>query len=198
MYRSVVQKRGPVVFPEFRGDRFYMVPFTQRDGLPEYMSHWQTTVDDMLSGIEVSGVAYIMVQQKIVPAGMPQRRPGVHVDGYWVQSARRHGGGGRHVFNGGRDNDNRWRHVDFSRPEALLLASDRTGSRAFVGVWTGPVAAGGCLAEADLSKTETVALEGGHCYAGNVTMAHESTPFGGGPRTLVRISVPGWCPTRSQ
>lgn len=192
MYQSILEQRGPVPFPEFRGDRFYMVPFVPRDGLPCEMAHWQPTVDAMLRGIEVPGVAYIMVDQKTVAPGKAQRRPGVHIDGYWLQDTRSHGGG-RH--SGSWDQGNRWKHCSFDVPEALLLASDRVGSRAFVGNWSGPVGEGGCLADADLSATEAVPLQAGHCYAGNVTMAHESLPLqAGGQRTLVRINVPGWSP----
>ncbi len=131
MFQSILQQRGQVPFPEFRGDRAYMVPFTKRDGLPDRLHRWQPTVDAMLEGIDAPGVIYIMVDEKVVVPGQSHRRPGVHIDGYWRQmpgGEYRHSGG--HVGAAGMDWDHdqgRWSHVCFDHPEALVL----------VGCWVG-------------------------------------------------------------
>lgn len=97
-YQSKVQARGAVTFPEFTGERIYMLPFYQRDGLPTEHRRWQETVDAMLAGIETDLPVYLMVDQGVVLPGNAHRRPGVHVDGYWNPEIRSHGFGGGHGY----------------------------------------------------------------------------------------------------
>lgn len=94
MFNSIIRERNGVHFPAFNGEKHYMVPFLKRFGLPNDLSHWQETVDDMLDGIETDEPIYFMADQAFVKAGRPHRRPGVHVDGYWVPDLRGHSGGG--------------------------------------------------------------------------------------------------------
>lgn len=95
---SLVQEAGKVIFPEFRNERIYMLPFTVKHGLPQELSHWQKTVDAMLDGVDVDPQQdiYLMVDQKYVTQNEMHRRPGIHVDGYWIPSLNAHGGGGSH------------------------------------------------------------------------------------------------------
>ena len=83
MYQSIVQERGSIQFPEFTGERVYMLPFRQSEGLPPELARWQPSVDSMLSGISTDRDIFLMIDQSQVRAGSPQRRPGLHVDGYW-------------------------------------------------------------------------------------------------------------------
>lgn len=83
-YKSIVQPRGSVRdWPEFQGDRIYMLPFFKAQGLPSYAIRWQGVVSEMLDGIETDLPIYLMVDQSPVAAGKFHRRPGVHIDGYW-------------------------------------------------------------------------------------------------------------------
>ncbi len=90
--KSIVEERGVVAFPEFSADRIYMREFRKADGLPFDLARWQPTVDAMLDGVDVDGPIYLMVDQGIVRAGMTHRRPGLHIDGYWVPAKQAHHG----------------------------------------------------------------------------------------------------------
>lgn len=190
--KSIVQARSFVPFPEFIGERVYMREFHKQDGLPFDLARWQPTVDAMLHGVETSGPIYIMIDQGVVAAGAAHRRPGLHLDGYWCATTQAHRG--RHIT-GSWENDNRWKQCDFSAPEALILASDVSACRAFVGSWEGECAEGGDCTHIDTRTMVPVHLKAGIAYAGNVTMLHESLPMAAETRrSLVRLSVPGWSP----
>lgn len=194
---STLQERGAVHFPENTGERVYMREFTKTGGLPFDLRRWQPTVDAMLAGVDAVGPVFIMIDQGLVRAGTPQRRPGLHIDGYWVPSLQAHGGGGGgHVgCASGWDTGNRWKQCDFSAPEALILASDVSASRALVGDYTGEPGEGGDFSHLGTAGLCEIKLQAGRVYAGNVTMLHESLPVERDTlRTLVRLSVPGWTP----
>jgi hypothetical protein len=80
---SFAQGRSEVTFPEFTGERIYMLEFTQAAGLPDEAARWQPTVDQMLEGIVTDQPMFLMVDQSEVLTGNTQRRPGAHMDGYW-------------------------------------------------------------------------------------------------------------------
>lgn len=83
MIISNVQQRSSVSFPEFTGERVYMREFSLDQGLPADLRRWQPTVDSMLDGVKATGPVFIMIDQAVVVASNPHRRPGLHVDGYW-------------------------------------------------------------------------------------------------------------------
>lgn len=91
MYKSIVQRRGPVAFPEFTGERIYMHEFRKSSGLPPEYARWRETVEQMLTGIDTDGPIYLMVDQGMVAPGNTHRRPGVHIDGYWNPAMLAHG-----------------------------------------------------------------------------------------------------------
>lgn len=210
MFQSMMREVGPVSFPAFASERHYMVPFMQSEGLPPQLSHWQKTVDQMLDGIETDQPIYFMADQAFIEAGRPHRRPGVHVDGYWCPSMGRHGhlgchGGGhrgghlpapsRHRGYGGHilaHTPNGWEAVDFSFPEALLLASDVEASRAFVGEYKGYIGEGGDCSTINTEGLEAIPLKSNRAYCGTVATLHESLPVSvDTQRTLVRLNCPG-------
>lgn len=196
-YPSVVEQRGAVVFPQFTGERVYMREIRKNRPLPQDLSRWQATVDSMLDGVDTDGPVYLMIDQSMVKAGVTQRRPGLHIDGYWHPDTLCHGGGGRHcsVSSAWRTGGGRWGASTFKEKEALILASDVSASRAMKGTFTGQVGEGGDCSHIDVSTLEEVLLLAGKVYAGNVTMLHESLPVSvDTQRTLVRLSVPGWSP----
>ncbi len=88
---SYVESGTPIIFPEFRGERVYMLPFYKKTGLPSHLKHWQKTIDMMLDDVDTDDVVYLMIDQGIVKANEYHRRPGVHVDGYWIPSLQAHG-----------------------------------------------------------------------------------------------------------
>lgn len=188
MHSSVVEPRGVVAFPEYTGERVYMREFFQREGLPADLARWQPTVDAMLEGVDAPGPIYLMIDQAAVRAGKPHRRPGVHIDGYWMPEIQAH----KHI---GCRRTGGWTGADFGEAEGLLLASNVTASRAFVGVFSGEPGEGGDCRHIDLAGLRAVTLQAGRAYAGNVTMLHESVPVNEDClRTLVRLNVPGWSP----
>lgn len=98
---SFVEKANEVTFPEYKGERIYMLPVTLKDGLPQALNHWQPTVDALMDGIDIEKDSpfYLMIDQKFVPKGQMHRRAGIHVDGYWIPGIFAHGnpgGGGTH------------------------------------------------------------------------------------------------------
>lgn len=201
MIQSVIREAGVVQFPAFNSERHYMVPFFQRFGLPEPLRHWQRTVNDMLSSVDTDRPIYFMADQSKVVAGTPQRRPGVHVDGYWVPALKAHGGGRHRTIPSHRGSPGHrgshmaagWADVDFSEPEAIILASDVRACKAYVGEFGGIVGEGGDCSSQDLSGLSEVLLEPNRAYIGTVGTLHESLPV---PtdcfRTLVRLNVPGY------
>ena len=210
MLTSEVQRRGRVPFPAFEGERVYMRPFIKASGLPSDLSRWQPTVDAMLAGVETDLPIYLMVDQAFVRAGKEHRRPGLHVDMYWHPELLAHGGGGRHWHRPGRHQGHPVpSHHDFPeeqrepvkkpsdpKKEALLLASDVLGCRAWVGPFEGDRGKGGEYGLIDASRLAPLEMLPGLVYAGHtMTMLHESIPLvADAHRTVVRLNVPGWAP----
>ena len=191
---SRVVEIGKVEFPAFLGERVYMREFRLETGLPTDLKRWQNTVDQMLVGVDTDEPIYLMIDQGVVKANTSHRRPGAHIDGYWIAAKQRHGGGGGHA--GRWDNPSpQWNSCSFDKAEALILASDVSASRALIGQFEGVPGEGGDCSMLDLSQLAEVHLQAGIAYAGNVTMVHESLPVARDTvRTLVRLSVPGWEP----
>ena len=220
VYNSVMTEIGPVTeFPEFTGERVYMAPFRIKDGLPPELRRWQATVDQMLHGVTSDMPVYVMIDQGFVPAGISQRRGGIHIDGYWCGAT--HGSvPPRHyptpsptpqpkapVSTPEQEDKERskkptrkklgnmWDAMPFDFPEALIVASNVIGARGYIGEFTGPIHDGGNCIDADLSKVQPITLAPYTAYAGNVTWLHESIPVEQDCyRTMVRLNVPGWSP----
>lgn len=131
MFQSIIQTRGLVPFPDFQAERIYMAPFTKAVGLPKQYARWQPSVDAMLAGIETDQTIYLMVDQSKVMAGSHHRRPGLHLDGYWIPSHGKHGGHrgiGAHGGSGGGHGGSGWappRH--WGRPAPGGHGSNRGG-----------------------------------------------------------------------
>ena len=191
---STVSHIGNVEFPAFMGDKIYMRKFYKKDGLPKDISRWQAVVDGMLESVKTEGPIFIMVDEARVLAGRTHRRKGIHIDGYWNEALKAHGGGSGHSMgmHGTPGSGGGHKFFDFDEEEALLLASNVAASAAYVGEWRGEIRDGGDCSEVDVSALTRIELEKNKVYAGNVTMLHESLPV---PfdcnRSLVRLNVPG-------
>lgn len=207
MLRSIVTTRGAVPFPEFMAERVYMREFTKNGGLPVDLARWQTTVDAMLDGIDAPGPIYLMVDQKEVKANDTHRRGGIHIDGYWIPAKQcwsqpgpswlygGHGTGGHSTGGKGGHNTGHRFAADEWPSEAIVLASDVIGCRAFDGEFDAGIGEGGSCDHIDLSMTNEILMQDHVCYAGNVTMLHESIPIMRDVnRTVVRLNIPGWSP----
>jgi hypothetical protein len=80
--------------------------------------------------------------------------------------------------------------------EGLILASDVMACRAVSGEYDTVIGEGGDCSHLDVKGMREHILMANKCYAGNVTMLHESLPTKEEKlRTLVRLNVPGWEPT---
>jgi hypothetical protein len=188
--QSIIQQRGPVAFPAFTGERAYMVPFTKSAGLPDSLARWQPTVDAMLDGVDTAGPIYIMIDQTLVRAGMPQRRPGVHIDGCWTD-------GGWDTAPGWVTRAGHKTHLTSGAGrQALILASDVQGGAAWVGEYDGEPGAGGDFSHLDLGGLQRVPMTPGCAWAGDaMTMLHASMTLARDTqRTLVRLNVTNWMP----
>lgn len=184
--KSNLAESGLVPFPTFTGERVYMLPFFQSAGLPAHLARWQPTVDAMLRGIKSDREIFLMIDQARVAAGQTHRRGGIHIDGYWVA------GKWAHSPTTHRPRAASWQTATFSEPEAIILASDVSACRAFVGEWSGNPNEGGDCAHLDTSRMVEVRMQATRAYVGNVTMLHESIPVKHDcMRTVVRLNVPG-------
>ncbi|MEY2854611.1 MAG: hypothetical protein RL030_1743 [Pseudomonadota bacterium] len=206
MQVSKVQQRGAVPFPAFTGERIYMREFTKAAGLPPDLRRWQDTVDAMLDGVDTSGPIFLMVDQAPVKAATTQRRPGLHVDGYWHPALQAHGGSTppghrgtptpRGPTPGGGHSPRPPSHLHRgSDAEGLILASNVLGCAAYAGRFDGQPGDGGDCAHIDASGLLRVDMEPGRAWAGHtLTMLHEALPVRRDClRTVVRLNVRGWC-----
>lgn len=204
-----------VVFPEFNAERHYMIPFFKKEGLPKHLQHWQNTVDAMLEGVETDDLIFFMADQGKVKKKTPHRRPGAHIDNYWVPSTGHRGGGGHlnpclpgmgggmHRGGGGhlgmrsrKDRHSGW-CSSFDMPkQAIILASDVQGCKGYVGEWNGVVEDHGDCSHIDTSKLTEHFLKPHQVYLGDTSQfIHESVPVEYNcMRTLVRLNVNGWVP----
>lgn len=179
--KSQLKEIGRVRFPKHTGEKVYMLPFLQGEGLPKHLTRWQPTVDAMLAGIKTDKPIYLMIDQGEVKSGQTHRKPGAHIDGNWLPDIKAHGGTGGHGHSTKRMTD-----------EALILAADVSACKAYVGEVDGEPGEGGDCSHLNLSRTKPVRLKAGRAYIGNVTMLHESLPIKTDcKRTVVRLNAPG-------
>jgi hypothetical protein len=83
---SKSKELGEISFPEFKGDKIYMLEFDlENPVLPEKYKRWESVVVDMIKNSPVkTGKAYLTVDEDDVTAGRSHRRGGVHVDGNYI------------------------------------------------------------------------------------------------------------------
>lgn len=190
---STLKEIGPVPFPEHTGERIYMLPFFQQQGLPSSLSRWQPTIDLMLKDVITERPIYLMIDQGIVKAGNTHRRPRPHIDGNWIAETNSHGASPnpRHRpipthSPWPTHNTQEW------APEALILASDISACCAYVGEVDGLPSEEGDCSHLDLSDTMVIPFKERFAYMGNITMIHESLPVAFDcQRTVVRLNCPG-------
>lgn len=218
MLKSIVKELGQVEFPAFTGERVYMLEIFKDKPLPEPLARWEPTVAQMLLGVDTDGPVYLMIDQKVVKATETHRRPGMHIDGFWMPEHRAHGPG--HIImkenrSGRYGGPQYWQSprgvvaeangIHNTRPppshvtnetiwpnETIILASDVSACRALVGDWEGKIGVGGDVSHLSFPNLKEIQLKANIAYAGNVTFVHESLPVPQDVcRTVVRLNVPG-------
>ena len=193
-----------VVFPEFKGEQHYMVPFTKQQGLPKHLVHWQDSVDVMLEKIDTKGPIYFMADQKYVRANSMHRRGGLHVDGFWNPGVSAHGpgrhGSGHLPAPRGPGRHEPARHLSISmhsshgnvgKEELIVLASNATGCRAALGQYEEAPWNGGSYEHLNIKDFDEVYLTPGLTFYGDTgSLLHESVPLHKDSlRTVIRLNV---------
>ena len=116
---------GNVVLPLYRGVRILHMPvvFGDAASLPNDLLYWRPLLALAAKKMpEHAGkVVYLTIDEKEVKSGQTQRRPGLHVDGYWQTEDSANGGG---TWGGGGS----WGGSSGSRTEGTgLLTISRPG-----------------------------------------------------------------------
>lgn len=130
------------------------------------------------------GTAHMTVDEKVVPAGMSQRRPGPHVDGCFMPSLGRWSGGWAHNCN----------NINTSKPYrrmAIIVASSVSGCRAWQGTFDGEPKEDGDLAHIADQLDAGEVLPANIGYLLSPDCVHESMIFSAPTkRTFLRIALP--------
>jgi hypothetical protein len=131
------------------------------------------------------GTAHMTVDEKIIPAGMSQRRPKPHVDGRYIPS----------LSSWGHDGSSGWRHYcnDVGGGElgrmAVIVASSVSGCRAWVGQFDAQPKLDGDLSHLELGEGEVLPANVGYLLSPDCV--HESMIFERETqRTFLRIALP--------
>lgn len=196
MLRSECSKLNDVQFPEFMGDRCFMVKFYKDSGLPEKLGRFQETVDMMLKNVNtiINGVSqpiFLTIDEGIVKKGNTHRNGGVHIDGYWNEDMHCWGGGGWGGTPSSGWGTSGWKvKGNFLVPESIILASSVSASRGYIGEYENNIGDKGDCTHLDLSGLDCFLMEENRAYRGNVTFLHESLPvLFDTERTLVRLNI---------
>lgn len=185
---------SPIALPPPMGRQFYMHTFelahpTVPSGYEDYLislSHlmWALSIEHKLSG-----VGHLTIDERVVKAGMSQRRPKPHVDGCFVPSAEswQHGGSGG------------WLHGCNNIPVQelarmpVIVAASAPGCRMWRGKFTGQPASDGDLShiQDQLDKAESAVGHPNWAYLLSADCVHESMIMEKDtPRTFIRIALP--------
>ena len=203
MQQSLVHRsQDKVPFPEFTSEKIYMVDVGH--GFPKNLHRWQDTVESMLSTIEFTkgSSVFLTVDQSPVKKGIFHRRPGIHVDGTWMDSLSAghripgHRIPGHVIQAEGHKIPTHYQAIQeegspLGTFQALILATNFLGSVAYEGEFYGYPGVGGDCSNIDTGSTVKVDLDPGYAWAGDTnSLLHEAVPackdcF----RTLVRLNV---------
>lgn len=187
--RSYYKPLAVVQLPEPRGRQFYMHTLDlEHPSVPEGFEDYLDAVCRLTgaSGCH-TGEAYLTIDEKIVKAGMSQRRPRPHVDGCFKPEQMQWGGGG-----GGA-----WLHYcnDVGASAvgrmAVIVAASVAGCRAWAGEFIGRPAKDGDLSHIADQLGEGRVLPANVGYLLSPDCVHESMILDEDtPRTFLRIAMP--------
>jgi hypothetical protein len=160
-----------------KGRQFYMHALdAAAPSVPEGYDDYLAPVTALLRAAGAQGQAFLTVDEKVVQAGMSQRRPGPHVDGCFIPSLNRWGGW-NHYCN----------HLPIPRM-AVIVASSVSGCRAWAGDFVGEPRNDGDLSHLTLPEGEVLPANVGYLLSPDCI--HESMRFDvDTPRTFIRIAL---------
>lgn len=175
--RSDFRNLGPVEFPAYAGRQHYMhTCHADALSMPEGMEEYIPIVADLLAaaGVLDSREVHITVDEKVVAAGMSQRRPKPHVDGCYLPALGRWGGGGGGGWLHGCNN------VGVRRERmAVIVAASAEGCRAWRGEFKGIPAEDGdvCHIQGQLDSAHAEVLPANRGFLLSPDCVHESMLF---------------------
>lgn len=177
-----------VILP-YRGRQKYMHGFDITN--PVMAEGYEDYLDPVLLLLHAAGAthgqAWMTVDEKIVKAGMSQRRPGPHVDGCFQPA-----------MNWWGQQEERWNHTcnNIERAEPfkrmpIIVAASVPGCRAWRGVFDGAPDAGGDLSHIQDQLQDGVVIPAGMGALLSPDCVHESMIFTQDTqRTFLRIALP--------
>jgi hypothetical protein len=183
-YRSLCEVRLP-----YAGRQKYMHSFDLAlpEMAPGYEDYLEPVVALCRSAGATSGVAHMTVDEKIVEAGMSQRRPKPHVDGCFMPSIGLWGG----------HPGPSWLHtcndvgLDVVQRMPVIVAASASGCRAWRGLFEGQPAADGDLSHISDQLGTGEILEPNMGYLLSADCVHESMRLDvSTQRTFLRIALP--------
>jgi len=180
-----------VDLPLPRDRQFYMHTFELANpSVPKGFEDYLEPVRQLVraSGATL-GVAHLTIDEKIVKAGMSQRRPKPHVDGCFIPQAMVWGHEPSPVPG--------WAHYcnsiagkTFARMPVIVAAS-AAGCRAWRGIFDGMPKPDGDLSHISDQLGRGEVLTPNYGYILSPDCVHESMPFDADtPRTFIRIALP--------
>lgn len=190
MLRSSYQALMPIVFPAFQGRQMRYHAFAlDHPEMPEgYADYLQPVISLCRAAGAVHGEAYLTVDEKVIEAGMSQRRPRPHVDGCFRQD-----GGDMHWGGGGGT----WLHYcnDVGASAvgrmAVIVAASVPGCRAWKGRFQGRPAKDGDLSHIANQLGDGEVLPANVGYLLSPDCVHESLTFDQQMlRSFIRIALP--------
>lgn len=184
MLNSSFARLVPVALP-YQGRQLYMGGFDLANPvMPEGFEDYLEPVKNLcIAASRHVGKAFMTVDEKVVQAGMSQRRPGPHVDGNFMPAFKdwKHGGGGwNHTCN----------NVPIPRMEVIVAASV-SGCRAWDGQFDGVPSDSGDLSHIADQLGEGVVLPPNVGFLLSPDCVHESMVFEQDTaRSFLRIALP--------
>lgn len=187
---STYRPLSPVILPPYQGRQKRYHPFNLANpSMPEGFEDYLQPVSMLCRAVGANeGEAYLTVDEKVVTAGMSQRRPLPHVDGCFHQIGDKMswGGGG-----GG------WLHYcnDVGASSigrmAVIVAASVAGCKAWRGKFQGRPAKDGDLSHITDQLGEGEVLHENVGYLLSPDCVHESLRFDRDTlRTFIRIALP--------
>lgn len=185
MLNSDFRPLCPVRLP-FQNRQRYMHTFDLADpvmeqGFEDYLS----TVKALCrTAGALRGFAHMTVDEKVVKAGMSQRRPGPHVDGCFMPDLGRWGGSP-----GWNHNCNNLGRSESFRRMPIIVAADVAGCKAWKGRYPIQPTDSGALPGIELDAGEVIPAGVGYLLSPDCV--HESLVFDRDTRrTFLRIALP--------
>lgn len=183
-YRPLV----PVTLPPMRGRQHYMHTFSlSAPSVPRGFEDYLPVIQQLCAAAGATeGIAHATFDEKVVRAGMSQRRPGPHVDGCFMPSSEtwgHEGGGWLHTCNDIRRGA--------PRRMPVIIAASAVGCRAWKGDFDGQPKTDGDLSHIATQLTNGEVLPANVGYLLSADCVHESMILPvDTPRVFLRIALP--------